>query len=43
MSGVFQNIEKIGAGGGHPRWVEREVGVNILEDAMQTLFRTLHM
>jgi hypothetical protein len=43
MSGVFQNIDPpppsppgecaFGEGGGHTRWVERGVGVNILEDA----------
>jgi hypothetical protein len=42
MSGVFQNIDPplhplttpaFGAWGRHTRWVERGVGVNILEDA----------
>jgi hypothetical protein len=44
MAGVFQNIDPLpltagecvppafGAGGGHTRWLERGVGVNILED-----------
>jgi hypothetical protein len=49
MSGVFQNIDPrpphrrppaFGAGGGHTRWMEREWGVNTLEDARHALYST---
>jgi hypothetical protein len=41
MSGVFRNVDpppphpllSVVRGGGHTRWVEREVGVNCSEDA----------